>query len=95
MKAPNVVNMRIKNVLLNKIDNLITVSCTGYMTTGLDFMLLKYLKAKESPFRYNIGAMGCYAGITALRLAKHLKGTTLVLCLELCSIHFPSGPSGT
>ena len=30
----------------NKIDNLITASCTGYMTTGLDFMMLKYLKVK-------------------------------------------------
>jgi predicted naringenin-chalcone synthase len=77
---------------LPKIDNLITVSCTGYQTPGLDFVLSDELEL-ETPFRYNIGAMGCYAGITALRLANQLPGTTLLLCLELCSLHFQNEPA--
>ncbi|MDX1917635.1 MAG: type III polyketide synthase [Candidatus Caenarcaniphilales bacterium] len=69
------------------IQNLITVSCTGYQTPGLDFQIIERLGLKN-PFRYNVGAMGCYAGITGLRLANELSGNTLLVCLELCSLHF-------
>ncbi len=78
--------------LNNQVQNLITVSCTGYQTPGLDFSLIKYLNLNQNIFRYNIGAMGCYAGITALRLASNLPQNTLLLCLELCSLHFQSEP---
>lgn len=73
-----------------EVHNLVTVSCTGYQTPGLDFDLIKAFNLKDNLFRYNIGAMGCYAGITGLRLASCLPGNTLLLCLEICSIHFQS-----
>jgi predicted naringenin-chalcone synthase len=74
----------------NNISNVITVSCTGYQTPGIDFRLIDELGLSENVQRYHIGAMGCYAGIVALRLASKLPGNTLVLCLEFCSIHFQS-----
>ncbi|MDX1921432.1 MAG: type III polyketide synthase [Candidatus Caenarcaniphilales bacterium] len=72
----------------SEINNIVTVSCTGYQTPGLDFDLIQTFNLSGNLFRYNIGAMGCYAGITGLRLANNLQGNTLLLCLELCSIHF-------
>lgn len=77
-----------------EINNIVTVSCTGYQTPGIDFELLQALRDKfgitNNPFRYHVGAMGCYAGIVGLRLASNLPGKTLLLCLELCSLHFQS-----
>jgi predicted naringenin-chalcone synthase len=40
-----------------------------------------------------IGFMGCYAAINALRLARHIvrsepDARVLVLCIELCTLHF-------
>ena len=75
------------------INNLITVSCTGYSTPGLDFNLRRYLPSKPDPFRYNVGAMGCYAGIVGLRLAAQLPGESWLNCLELCSLHFQREPN--
>lgn len=77
----------------HNIQNLITISCTGYQTPGLDFNLIKYLNLPQSVFRYNLGSMGCYAGIIGLRLANNLNQNTFMLCLELCSLHFQSQPT--
>lgn len=74
------------------INNLVTVSCTGYQTPGLELQLNDKLKLAKTPFRYHIGAMGCYAGLVGLRLAGNLSGNSLLLCLELCSIHFQKEP---
>lgn len=75
------------------IKNIVTVSCTGYQTPGLDFHLINNLpQLPKNIARYNIGAMGCYAGIIGLKFANQLSGKTLLLCLEFCSIHFQSIP---
>lgn len=75
------------------IQNIVTVSCTGYQTPGLDFTLINNLpQLPNNVSRYNIGAMGCYAGLIGLRLADQLAGNTLLLCLEFCSVHFQSKP---
>ncbi|MDJ0626559.1 MAG: type III polyketide synthase [Candidatus Caenarcaniphilales bacterium] len=78
---------------LHDINNLVTVSCTGYQTPGLDFLLMKnFSELQNNLSRFHIGAMGCYAGIIGLKLASQLPGNSILLCLELCSLHFQASP---
>ncbi len=77
-----------QNKNFQNVQNVVTVSCTGYQTPGIDFTLIETLNLSKTVQRYHIGAMGCYAGIVGLRLADKLPGNTLLLCLELCSLHF-------
>lgn len=73
--------------------HLITVSCTGMYAPGLDIEITKHLGLSHSVQRTSINFMGCYAAINALKVAAQAcTGTSdakvLIVCLELCSIHF-------
>lgn len=74
------------------VTHLIVVSCTGFYAPGLDLQLVARLGLDPSVERTIVGFMGCYAGINALRLARHIvrsepRARVLVVCLELCSLH--------
>lgn len=74
------------------ITHVVTVSCTGFHNPGLDFHIVKDLGLPVSTYRYHLGFMGCYAGITALRMATQFSlgnpdAVVLVLCLEFCTLH--------
>lgn len=73
------------------IDLLTVVSCTGYATPGLDILLARDLDMSADVQRLHIGHMGCYAAIPALASAADAavaRGkTSLLLCLELPSLH--------
>jgi predicted naringenin-chalcone synthase len=76
-----------------KITHLITVSCTGMSAPGLDLEILELLKLPATTFRTSINFMGCYAALHALKIAdafcKMDKQTNvLVVCTELCTLHF-------
>src|SRR5579859_1530657 len=78
---------------INQITHLVVVSCTGMYAPGLDIDIVKGLKLNPSINRTCINFMGCYAAFNALKLAdvfcnadKNAK--TLIVCTELCSIHF-------
>ena len=73
--------------------HLIVVSCTGMYAPGLDIDIVKSLGLSSSIQRLCINFMGCYAAFNALKLAnlfcKAEQGSrVLVVCTELCSIHF-------
>jgi alpha-pyrone synthase len=75
-----------------KITHLIITSCTGYYAPGVDLELAQRCGLDPSVERTIIGFMGCYAAITALKLARHIVRSdpgakVLVLCLELCTLH--------
>lgn len=75
------------------ITHLIVVSCTGMYAPGLDIDIVNSLGLPSTTQRLCINFMGCYAAFNALKLADTLckaeKDTTvLVVCTELCSIHF-------
>src|SRR5690606_29370374 len=75
------------------ITHLITVSCTGFYAPGLDIDLVKSLQLNTQVKRTCINFMGCYAGLTALREADIIcaadpAARVLVVCTELCSLHF-------
>jgi alkylresorcinol/alkylpyrone synthase len=77
------------------VDALTVVSCTGYATPGLDVLLARDLGLPAAAQRLHIGHMGCYAAIPALATAADAAAardkTTLLLCLELTSLHVQPG----
>ncbi len=75
------------------ITHLVVVSCTGMYAPGLDIDLVKALGLNSSVERTSINFMGCYAAFNALKLAAAAcaarpEAKVLILCTELCSIHF-------
>jgi alkylresorcinol/alkylpyrone synthase len=73
------------------VDLLTVVSCTGYVTPGVDMMVAKELGMRSSLQRLHIGHMGCYAALPALAAvadAASARGKVgVVLCVELTSLH--------
>lgn len=77
----------------SKITHVITVSCTGFFAPGPDFEIVKGLGLSPSTQRFHIGFMGCYAAFPALKMAQSFcesnpSATVMVICAELCTIHF-------
>jgi predicted naringenin-chalcone synthase len=67
------------------------VSCTGYVTPGLDILLARDLGMADGVQRLHVGHMGCYAalpglGATADYVTARQK-PAVMLCLELTSLH--------
>lgn len=79
----------------NQIDHLIYVSCTGMQAPGIDIQLVNELGLRKNTHRTAINFMGCYAAFTALKLAKNICNSSnskvLIVCTELCTIHFQEG----
>lgn len=80
------------------ITHLITVSCTGMSAPGLDLELLELLDLPPTTFRTSVNFMGCYAAIHALKMADAFcrldeNSNVLVVCTELCTLHFQKEPS--
>ena len=78
---------------LASITHLITVSCTGMSAPGLDLQVMELLDLPKNTSRTSINFMGCYAAVHALKLADAIcrserKARVLVVCTELCTIHF-------
>ncbi|MFS7984757.1 putative chalcone synthase [Helianthus anomalus] len=83
----------------SKITHLIFGTTSGVNMPGADFQLVKLLGLHPSVKRFIMYQQGCFAGATALRLAKDLaennKGArVLVVCSEISTVTF-SGPSYT
>lgn len=75
------------------ITHLIVVSCTGMYAPGLDIDLVKSLNLPLNIQRLCINFMGCYAAFNAIKIADTYcaadpNAKVLVVCTELCSIHF-------
>jgi predicted naringenin-chalcone synthase len=80
------------------ITHLITVSCTGMSAPGLDLELLELLGLPATTFRSSVNFMGCYAAIHALKIADAFcradqNATVLIVCTELCTLHFQKEPT--
>lgn len=74
------------------VTHVITVSCTGFQNPGPDWNIVTELGLPPGVERYNLGFMGCYAALPALRMARQFclarpEAVVLVVCLELCSLH--------
>ena len=71
------------------------VSCTGYVTPGLDILLARDLGMPTTVQRLVVGHMGCYAAIPGLAsvsdAVRARRLTSVLLCLELPSLHVQPG----
>ena len=81
-----------------KITHLITVSCTGMSAPGLDLELLELLHLPPTTTRTSVNFMGCYAAIHALKIANAFcladeNANVLIVCTELCTLHFQNEPT--
>lgn len=75
-----------------QVTHLVTVSCTGFATPGVDLHLVDALGLRADVERTHVGFMGCFAAFPALRLARAFcaldpDAVVLVVCVELCSLH--------
>ncbi|HMJ94073.1 MAG TPA: type III polyketide synthase [Allosphingosinicella sp.] len=74
------------------ITHLIVASCTGFVAPGIDQIIAAELGLDGSVERTLVGFMGCYAAVSALRLAYHVvrsepKARVLVVTVELSTLH--------
>lgn len=86
---------KIRNLeaIKHSITHIITVTCTGLFTPGLDIEIIKELSLKPGTQRSSVNFMGCNAAILALNSANSIcnaipDSKVLIVCVELCTIHF-------
>ena len=77
----------------NEITHIISVSCTGAITPGLEFKLTQALKLDPYVSRLGVNMMGCFGAFKGLSVAHKIayenpKNRVLLVCTELCSLHF-------
>lgn len=75
------------------ITHVVSVSCTGLVSPGLDAALIQRLGLSPDVGRLNLGFMGCHGALNGLRAASGLiqgnaDARVLLCCVELCSLHF-------
>lgn len=78
------------------ITHIIVVTCTGFYSPGLDVELIEQLDLDPETQRVQVGFMGCHGAINGLRVARGLiaaqpDATVLMVCIELCSLHYQYG----
>lgn len=78
------------------VTHLVTCSCTGFANPGVDIEVIEELGLSPAVARTHVGFMGCHGAFNALRVADAFAATSadavvLVICVELCSLHFQYG----
>jgi len=84
------------NLNASRITHVVTASCTGFESPGVDQWLIEGLSLSPSCRRTHIGFMGCHAAVNALAVAQAFaradpKACVLVCCVEICSVHLHYG----
>ena len=79
-----------------EVTHLVTCSCTGFANPGVDLDLVAALGLPADVARTHVGFMGCHGAFNALRVAEAFvaarpESVPLVVCVELCSLHFQYG----
>jgi predicted naringenin-chalcone synthase len=96
----NAVQKLIENTGINpsELNKIITVSCTGFFAPGLDYYLINEFGFPPAIRRTNIGFMGCAASLIGFASVleadnKLLNNQTLLVSVELCSLHLQTEPT--
>jgi predicted naringenin-chalcone synthase len=80
-----------EQVSLAGVTHLVVASCTGFTAPGIDQIIAETLGLHEVE-RTLVGFMGCYAAVSALRVANHIvraepDARVLAVTVELSSLH--------
>jgi predicted naringenin-chalcone synthase len=83
---------------LSAITHVLSVSCTGAITPGLEFKLAQTLGLDPYVTRLGINFMGCFGAFKGLSVAHKIAcdkpaNRILMVCTELCTLHFRPGES--
>lgn len=78
------------------VSHLVTVSCTGFASPGVDIRLVEELGLDRDVTRTQVGFMGCHGALNGLRVAhgyarSEPESVVLLCAVELCSLHFAYG----
>lgn len=81
-----------QKVSVEGITHLVVASCTGFVSPGIDQIVAAELGLDPGVERTLIGFMGCYAAVSALRVAHHIvrsesEARVLTVTVELSSLH--------
>ncbi|QDU93818.1 type III polyketide synthase [Lignipirellula cremea] len=80
---------------VDRVTHLVTVSCTGFSSPGVEFELIRQLGLQPTVARANIGFMGCHGVLNGLRVARAFatepQAQVLLCSVELCSLHYHYG----
>lgn len=76
---------------LDGVTHLVVASCTGFTAPGIDQIIARAL-GLDGVERTLVGFMGCYAAVSALRVAHHIvrsepEARVLAVTVELSSLH--------
>lgn len=92
--APELAIQAIEKLTFDPADvtHIIVASCTGFVAPGIDQIIARRLGLSPTVERLLIGFMGCYAGVTALRAARHIvrsqpDSVVLLVSVELSTLH--------
>ncbi|MEX0837858.1 MAG: type III polyketide synthase [Gemmatimonadota bacterium] len=78
------------------VTHLVSVSCTGFVSPGVDIRLVEELGLDRDVTRTQVGFMGCHGALNGLRVAHGYaraepESVVLLCAVELCSLHFAYG----
>ncbi|EGC32665.1 hypothetical protein DICPUDRAFT_56948 [Dictyostelium purpureum] len=81
------------------ITHIMSVSSTGVIIPDVNFKLIDKLQLNQDIERVSLNMMGCLAGLSSLRTASSLakaspRNRVLVVCTEICSLHFNNTGGG-
>lgn len=73
--------------------HLVTVSCTGFHSPGVDAALVEELGLRRTVERTHVGFMGCHGALNGMRVAASFtradpRARVLLCAVELCTLHF-------
>ena len=79
-----------------QVTHLVTVTCTGAESPGVDQGIIARLGLSPDVSRTNIGFMGCHGAMNGLSVgnafaAANPGAVVLVTCVEICSLHYLVG----
>jgi predicted naringenin-chalcone synthase len=83
---------------LGEVTHLVVASCTGFVAPGIDQIIAAELGVADGVERTLVGFMGCYAAVSALRVAHHIvrsepEARVLAVTVELSTLHLQPAQS--
>lgn len=83
---------------VSRITHLISISCTGMMAPGIEYLLMERLGLSPTINRLGINFMGCFGAFKGLSAAQAFAQANpdariLVVCTELCTLHMQAAHS--
>jgi predicted naringenin-chalcone synthase len=83
-------------VAAGSITHVISVTCSGFFSPGIDITLIRRLGLPAGVARTQVGFMGCHGALNGLRVAQAFvqadpDACVLLCAVELCSLHHQYG----